>query len=187
MSILLKGIAVRPSEVNKNYNCSFEDLTKDGQIRLFLENVDLFFYDACISQYSDVRHLTENCAKKCKAETIEACILELTNQKISYDCRMVLKILDSSKIIPSELFKKQLSRSYYWPIRIWVAKQKSNSNAFLQEMFLRELPSFFEYDESMVIDVIVVHPSFNITEDFEKKLKRYGDANYTKILSRLSK
>lgn len=59
MAIKVKDVEVRPEEVDEDFIINFEELTEEGQKRLFRENNEKFIVDAIQSKYFSILQLVE--------------------------------------------------------------------------------------------------------------------------------
>ena len=75
MAVKVKGVEVRSEELSLEVN--FQDLTQEGQERIFLENKEKFVKDALQSKYSYIQRLLWEVDVKetCSSDTLNVAIL----------------------------------------------------------------------------------------------------------------
>lgn len=112
----------------------YGQLTEEEQKRLFLGDIDGFFFQAFTSCYVTIRNLAREHKSECSSETLHRAIRHL---EILGEVNRAIELLDFLSELDSTL-KIMLSLSIYWEIRLWIAKDKNTPTELLTQMFLRE-------------------------------------------------
>lgn len=90
----VKGKKVRIDELTFDNEVDFDRLNSSGQERLFLEDKNLFFFDALMSKESSIQELAKKHMAKCSSkilnETLKNLILGYPEK---YEPKLVLEIL----------------------------------------------------------------------------------------------
>lgn len=188
MGITVKGIKVRAEELNKHYTVAFNEINEAGQKRIFLEYKDMFFFDSITSRYESVRQLALSKKNECTSETIKNAIKTLIPSCSIvgvYDMDMVLELLGCRNFQLDESLREKLSRTQYWPVRAWVAKDAGTSTKMLNDMLVNEALSFSFYGTTMVLEPIILNPNFELLDKTKEILEKMSSSTYSKIINKI--
>ena len=164
MAITVKGVEVRTKEVRTNVRVEFDDLTEEGQKRIFLENKEEFIVEALKSRYGSVVELVWEVKDECSSVALNAAIAECIKKGASEE-----RILDLLNVPGFELDKKLRKilaisvRSL--PIQIWVAKDEKTSFKLLRKMFYNATVKLVRDNDPQLFDAIVTNPNFKSDEE----------------------
>lgn len=114
------GVEVRSTEVE--LTVKFEDLTQEGQQRVFLENMEKFIKEALNSKYPYIRRLLweVDVKERCSSEVLNAAIQECIYQNISE--KKIFALLNVSGFQVNEKVRELLATSTNPQYRLWLAK-----------------------------------------------------------------
>ncbi len=189
MAIKVKGIAVRPEEVNKDFTINFEELTEEGQKRLFLENNEKFIVDAIESKYSSVFQLVKERMQQCSSETLNNAIqyYEKKSLREKVDEDMILEILMLPKLKLSEESRRSLASSVKVKWKLWIAKSDETSFDILKlrQMFYWSAICFEIDGDPRLFDAIVMNPNFRVDEYIEEEISLFKPDEQKRIRSRI--
>ncbi len=189
MAIKVKDVEVRPEEVDEDFIINFEELTEEGQKRLFRENNEKFIVDAIQSKYFSILQLVEESMQQCSSKTLNSVILywleKYKRKKVNED--MVLKILMLPNLKLSEKNRRGLATSMSLKWRLWVAKNEETS---LDVLKLRQMfywgTCYFALDGyPKLFDAIVVNPNFRVDEYIEEEISLFKPDEQKRIRSRI--
>lgn len=187
MSITVKGQKVRTNELGYDNEISFSRLNIKGQKRLFLENKNLFLYEALSSSHEAIVNLAKEHMAECSSETLNDVLRELTTNSTGwYDSKLVLEILNIPHLQLDLNIRKNFSRTEYWAIRYWTADDKSTPKEILSDLFITEAWEFIVDNITNGIEKILQNPNFVMDEELHKKLQsRFSDKQYSKIMEKV--
>lgn len=190
MAITVKGVEVRADEIN--LEVKFQDLTEEGQKRIFLENKEDFLSDALISGYPAVRRLLW------EPEIRETCSSALLNQAViqclenGASVEDIITLLNVPGFELDDNIRKNLIHQgeRFLPIKMWIAKDKKTPLKILQDdsMFwyaAKNLRLGIDDDDSKLFETIVLHPHFVWDKEMEKKMESYTIKLYKVIMTRM--
>ena len=176
MSVKVKGIPIRNEELSYDVEVPFSNLTAKGQERMFLDDKDVFICEAFASRYNTVRQLARNNMADCSSSTLNEAIKFLLKGCRSNDVDLILEILDIPNFILEDSIRVSLSRSYYWPLRQWVANDSNTSLELLYEMLMPAVRSVFWHHDFIILNALVSNTNFKMSEP----LKYVIDSIYEK-------
>lgn len=178
MAIKVRGVEVRPEEINLEVD--FQDLTAEGQRRLFLENKEKFIQDVLQSKYSAVREVIWEVRNECSSEMLNAAVVGYNKTRESET-----HILDLLNVPGFQLDKKvrELLGTYgvSLSIKLWVARDENTSLELLKRMLCDAVHRFNAYNEVELLDAIVLNPKF----DFGDETFRFSRQTVTRVRERI--
>lgn len=170
--VTVNGIEVRNNEIEADICVSFSDLTQEAQLRLFCENKDTFLYEALTSEHADVHIMAINSVKECSAQAVNDTIAHILENPITiWETEWILKLINVPNFQLEESLRKKLIKLNYWPLKIWVAKDKFTSEQLLSRMFLIECVNFIKDNSSLVLHAVIQNKKFKITDPLRQKMK----------------
>lgn len=190
MPITVKGVEVRSKEVNTTVKVNFEDLTEEGQKRLFLEHSEEFVEVALGSKYPSVRKMLWNekgFKEECSSITLNKAINEcLKTREVVLSRRKgepiptkdIIALLDVPGFELDGIVREKLAKSGLLAIKMWIAKDKKTTTELLQSesMFwitARNLLLGHEAEYSELFEKVVLHPNFEWDEEMEEKMEDF--------------
>lgn len=184
--ITVKGVEVRSKEID--LEVSFQDLTPEGQKRIFLENKEKFLIAALNSRYSSLTDLVKEVKNECSSFALNKAIEHLLDtRRFGFD-DLILEFLSVPSLELSEKNRKKLAYSEYWRLKLWVAKDEKTPLTVLKtrEMFFRAAQNIvYEYSSEM-FDAIVTNPNFDVDEEIEQTIQGFSSKGAKKIKARIA-
>lgn len=187
MSVTVNGLEVRSNEIKPNISLEFSDLTQQGQIRLFAENKDVFLYDALISEYPDVHMLAINSKKEYSAVAVNNMISNIFKSGMTtVEANWILELINVPDFKLEEPLRKKFSKSRYWPLRVWVAKDKYTSTQLLERMFLIEARHFVREGSTIVLNAIIQSNNFKVGPILIRRMNKiFNKEEFNKIMRKV--
>lgn len=171
--ITVKGIPVRSEEINLEVD--FQDLTEEGQRRIFLENQEEFILEALASQYVSVVEAVREATKNSSFEqnrAIEKLLMMPGNHE-----REILEILKIPEMELEPEIRVRLVETREPLILLKIARDVKTSMAILKmpQMFAKAIRLAEGYEDQL-LEAILANPNFVVDKEIEKKLSFFPRA-----------
>ncbi len=174
--ITVKGVEVRSQEVDLKVD--FQDLTAEGQKRVFLENKENFVQDALNSEYPAVQEVIWEVRNQCSAKVLNAAVVGYNEKRKSEN--YILDLLNVPDFQPDEETRELLgTRGAFHSVKVWVARDEKTSLNVLEKMFRGAANRYFRYNEAELLDAILTNPNFGVCEIQQWNFS-YGQQNRIK-------
>lgn len=184
MAITVKGVEVRPEEVNLELD--FRDLTAEGQKRFFLERKEMFILEALKSRYSSVVEAVGEARNECSSYALNIAIEYVLRRGLYGGVDLVLQFLSVPGFELNEANRKKLACSEYWKLRLWVAKdEKTPLKILKKKKMLFNAIRDFEAGSSLLFDAIVENSNFEVDEQVKRILEPFSSETVEKVIARI--
>lgn len=174
MAVKVKGVEVRSEELSLEVN--FQDLTQEGQERIFLENKEKFVKDALQSKYSYIQRLLWEVDVKetCSSDTLNVAIEECIYQKASSG--YILALLNVPGLQVNDKVRELLAVSTELQLKLWVAEDKNTSLELLKtdKLFMCATLDLVQSRKPVLFDAIFKNPNFKWDEEIEQKMEMFS-------------
>lgn len=162
MSIKVKGVPIRNEELSYDMEIPFSSLTFEGQKRMFLDNKNLFIFEAFTSKYDIVRQLARANISECSSISLNKALKNLLSE--AGNCNLILEILNIPNFILENDVRITLSTSDYWPLRQWVANDINTPLSLLYDMLIPAVQSVFWHQDFTILNALVGNANFEMSE-----------------------
>ena len=188
--ITVKGVHVRVEELSEEIHIDFEDLTEEGQKRVFLENQEDFILDALESKFPNVRRLLW------EPEVLENCSPFLLNKAIAQCCFLKNREVEDIKILINTLGSKldkgiiefiAVSPFVEIELKVLVVQNEKISLKNLKEKAMFQLATLkvIEDNDFRLFDAIVKNPKFDLCWGLERVRESFSFSGFEMIASRI--